>query len=44
MPYELKRLPLSEFTVMYRYWMRMVAAQEGSTDVSSDPKDGTVIE
>lgn len=44
LPYTLKRLPLSEFQVMYRYWLRVRAAQEHGPDITSEgPKDGTVI-
>jgi hypothetical protein len=43
MPIDLKRLPLSEFQVMYRYWMRSIAPPD-TDDTSEDAKDGNVIE
>jgi hypothetical protein len=44
MPYELKRLPLSEFKIMFQYWMKMRSLQEGHDSSSDEPKDGTVYE
>ena len=46
MPIELKKLPLSEFQIMYRYWMRSVEEIQAKNDLfsSEDPKDGTILE
>lgn len=45
MPYELKKLPLSEFQTMYRYWMRSIAKPTSDDHSTSEgPKDGFVIE
>jgi hypothetical protein len=46
MPWELRKLPLSEFQVMYRYWMREVATLQANNDrfSSEGPKDGTILE
>ena len=45
MPYQLKKLPLSEFQVMYRYWMRQIHMSDPDRDSTSEgPKDGIVIE
>jgi hypothetical protein len=41
MPLELKKIPLSEFQMMYRYWMRSMLPDTATSD---NPQDGDVIE
>jgi hypothetical protein len=44
MPHQLNKLPLSEFQVMYRYWMKQVWLNDPDNHTSYEPKDGHVIE
>jgi hypothetical protein len=47
LPIQLKQLPLSEFQIMYRFWMREVKSIQKANDrftSEGDPKDGDILE
>jgi hypothetical protein len=45
LPASLKRLPLSEFQIMYQYWMRSISRLTDDDAITSEePKDGIVLE